>query len=165
MDVKTIEDLYRYNRWANSRVLDSVSTLTRDQFVSTIPSSYPSVRETLVHVLRGEWLWLRRWKGASPTKAFNQHDFPDASALRSRWTEVQTEEVDFLRSLTVDRLSTVVRYVNIDGQPWEYPLWKQMVHVVNHSSYHRGQAATLLRQLGVKPPPTDFLVFYDETVE
>jgi hypothetical protein len=38
-----------------------------------------------------------------------------------------------------------------------------MVHVVNHSSYHRGQVTTLLRQLGTEAVSTDFLVYYDES--
>ena len=37
-----------------------------------------------------------------------------------------------------------------------------MTHVVNHSSYHRGQVTTLLRQLGAEPVGTDFLSYYDE---
>jgi uncharacterized damage-inducible protein DinB len=37
-----------------------------------------------------------------------------------------------------------------------------MYHVVNHSTYHRGQVATMLRQLGTRPLPTDLLVFDDE---
>jgi len=37
-----------------------------------------------------------------------------------------------------------------------------MVHVVNHSTYHRGQITTLLRQLGAEPVDTDFLVYYAE---
>jgi uncharacterized damage-inducible protein DinB len=37
-----------------------------------------------------------------------------------------------------------------------------MQHVVNHSSYHRGQVVTLLRQLGKTPPATDFLIYFDE---
>lgn len=47
------------------------------------------------------------------------------------------------------------------GEAWQYPLWQMMQHVVNHSSYHRGQVATLLRQLGAEPAPTDFLLFFD----
>lgn len=47
-------------------------------------------------------------------------------------------------------------------ESWEYPLWRQMYHVVNHSGYHRGQLATLLRQLGARPLPTDFLLFHDQ---
>ena len=55
-----------------------------------------------------------------------------------------------------------MRYVNLRGETWEYALWQQMLHVVNHASYHRGQVVTMLRQLGAPPPTTDFLVFYDE---
>ena len=36
-----------------------------------------------------------------------------------------------------------------------------MIHLLNHQSYHRGQVATLLRQLGLKPPQVDFLVAHD----
>jgi uncharacterized damage-inducible protein DinB len=89
-------------------------------------------------------------------------DYADAGAIRSRWTEVQAEHADFLRTLDEAALSRDVRYVNLRGETWEYALWKQMLHVVNHSSYHRGQAVTMLRQLGRTPPSTDLLVFYDE---
>ena len=37
-----------------------------------------------------------------------------------------------------------------------------MRHVVNHSTYHRGQLATQLRQLGHTPPNTDFIRFLRE---
>jgi uncharacterized damage-inducible protein DinB len=55
-----------------------------------------------------------------------------------------------------------VQYVNLHGQTYRYPLWREMYHVVNHSTYHRGQLTTMLRQLAARPIPTDFLVFHDE---
>ena len=79
-----------------------------------------------------------------------------------RWSEVEAEQRAFVESLTTERLLSPVRYVNLQGESWEYPLWRQMVHVVSHSGYHRGQLATLLRQLGAKPLPTDFLLFHDQ---
>jgi uncharacterized damage-inducible protein DinB len=162
MDLKTLDELYRYNRWANLRVLDSALTLTREEFVQTIPSSFPSVRDTLVHVLWAEWIWLQRWKGQSPTANFLPADYSDAAAVRARWTEVEDGQQEFIRSLDESALARNVRYVNLRGETWEYALWKQMLHVLNHSTYHRGQAATMLRQLGRTPPSTDLLVFYDE---
>jgi uncharacterized damage-inducible protein DinB len=33
--------------------------------------------------------------------------------------------------------------------------------VVNHSTYHRGQAASMLRQMGIAPAATDLLRYYD----
>jgi uncharacterized damage-inducible protein DinB len=162
MDLKTIDDLYRFNQWANSRILESALTLGREEFVKTIPSSFPSLRDTLVHMLWAEWIWLERWRGHSPTVVFLPGDYSDAGALKSRWGELHAEQREFLRTLEEPALDRNVRYVNVRGETWEYPLWKQMLHVVNHSSYHRGQAATMLRQLGLTPPATDFLVFYDE---
>jgi len=162
MDLERLDDLYRYNQWANTRILDAAVPLSREEFVSPIPSSFPSVRDTLVHVLWAEWIWLQRWKGESPKVVFLAGDYSDAGAIRSRWIELQAEQADFFRSLDAAALTRTVRYVNLRGETWEYPLWKQMLHVVNHSSYHRGQAATMLRQLGRTPPSTDLLVFYDE---
>ena len=162
MDTQRMGELYRYNAWAARRILDAASALTREQFVVTIPSSYPSIRDTLVHVLWAEWIWLARWNGSFPKTVFDPHDFPDARALNARWAEHQAEQMAFVGALSEDLLARVVRYVNTRGETWEYELWKQMLHVVNHSSYHRGQVVTMLRQLGAPPPTTDFLVYYDE---
>jgi uncharacterized damage-inducible protein DinB len=38
-----------------------------------------------------------------------------------------------------------------------YPLWRMMMHLINHQSYHRGQVTTLLRQMGIAAPMVDFL--------
>jgi SAM-dependent methyltransferase len=74
----------------------------------------------------------------------------------------EIEQRAFLEAVTAERLLMVVRYVNVKGQTWQYPLWRQMYHVVNHSTYHRGQLTTMLRQLGARPIETDLLVFDDE---
>ena len=37
-----------------------------------------------------------------------------------------------------------------------------MVHIANHSTYHRGQVTTLLRQLGAKAVSTDYIFFVRE---
>lgn len=162
IDVRIIRELYRYNHWANARVFDAVSGLTREEFAKDLNGSYGSVRETLTHVVWAEWIWLQRWKGSSPQTIFQVTDFPRQDDLRARWSEVVIGQRDFVEVLTPERLLAVVSYVNLQGQRWQYPLWREMYHVVNHSSYHRGQVTTMLRQLGARPVPTDFLVFHDE---
>jgi uncharacterized damage-inducible protein DinB len=76
--------------------------------------------------------------------------------------ELKAEQQTFLVGVAVERLRAVVAYVDLQGQTWRYPLWRQMYHVVNHSTYHRGQLTTMLRQLQTVPVATDFLVFHDE---
>lgn len=161
MDVKSVQALYEYNRWANLRIFHCVSGLTADQFARDMGSSFPSIRDTLVHIVSAEWGWLERWRGRSPRSLWNPADFCDARALEKRWAEVESDQAQFVRELDQELLGKVITYVNLRGESWAYPLWQQMVHVVNHSTYHRGQITTLIRQVGAKPIATDFLIFYD----
>ncbi len=161
MNKSDIHLLYEYDRWANARMLDAVSRLTAEQFTADFSSSFRSVRDTLTHLLWAEWIWLRRWKGTSPTTMFNPADFPDLAALRAKWAEVETELTGFVEQLTDESLASRIAYTNTKGERREYPLGQLMQHVVNHSSYHRGQITAFLRQLGAEAVATDFLVFMD----
>jgi len=161
MDKKDIQLLYEYNRWANSTTLDASVKLTEEQFTKDLSSSYRSVRDTLAHILGAEWIWLKRWNGASPKALLNPLDFPDLNSLRARWAEVERAQVTFISGVTDQSLESAVTYLNTKGEEWTYPLGQMMQHVVNHSTYHRGQVATMLRQLGAEPVPTDLLIFFD----
>ena len=162
MDIEDFRTLYAYNRWANRRVTTAARPLGIEDFTRDVGASHGSVRGTLVHILWGEWVWLQRWRGDSPTQVFTPEQFPDAAALEARWTIIEREQQAFVERLTEQRLNTLVAYHNLQGQRWEYLLRHMMQHVVNHSSYHRGQVVAFLRQLGHTPPATDFLVFFDE---
>ena len=162
IDPPTIQGLYRYNAWANSRVLDAVSGLDQEAFTRDLGSSYPSVRDTLLHLVSAEWIWLERWKGVSPKAMLHASDFPNFDAVSARWSAVEREQRSFVDAVTEEQLPAVVRYVNLKGEASQYPLWRQMAHVVNHSTYHRGQLTTMLRQLGARPVSTDLLMFDDD---
>lgn len=162
IDVPAIQELYRYNGWANGRMFEAVSNLTPEAFSRDLGSSYPSARDMLLHIVWAEWIWLQRWKGLSPHSVWQAADYPDLDALRARWSDVEIEQGAFLDAINRERLVAVVRYLNLQGETWQYPLWRTMYHALNHSSYHRGQLTTMLRQLGARALPTDFLVFHDE---
>jgi len=162
MDLTHIQELYRYNQWANERAFDAVCSLTVNDFTRDLGNSFSSVRDTLTHIVWAEWIWLQRWKGTSPQYVFDATTFPHVNALKARWLEVKDEQHTFLGDVPTERLRAVVAYVNLQGQTWRYPLWRQMYHVVNHSTYHRGQHTTMLRQLQMVPVNTDFLTFHDE---
>ena len=55
-----IRELYAYNEWANKRMFDAVQRLSPDEFGREIKSSFPSVRETMQHMISAEWIWLSR---------------------------------------------------------------------------------------------------------
>ena len=156
-----ISKLFTYNRWANARTLEPVSKLTAEEYGRTLGGSFPSVSETLAHIYAAEWIWLERWQGRSPRGLPAAQEVANLVALREKWKAVEAGQSAFLAAITEARMAEVVSYANVRGETWSYPLGEMLVHLVNHSTYHRGQIATMLRQLGTSPEPTDYLLFLD----
>jgi uncharacterized damage-inducible protein DinB len=161
--------LHEYDRWANHRILRAASALTPEQFTRGLGGGFRSVRDTLMHIIEGEWGWLQYWKELSPgpgflpdlwTRAdalFNPAAFPDIAAVQSKWAEVEKEQAEF-----VNRVSTQFLEKVFPVRSRQISLAHLMQHLVNHSTYHRGQIALMLRQLDAEPQATDFHVFLAE---
>ena len=162
LELNNILQLYDYNHWAGRRTLTAARALADDDFLRPMGNSFSSVRDTLTHILGAEWIWLERWQGRSPKASLDPSNFPTVQSLESRSETVERDQMLFIEALTSQQLREELAYINLRGQRYSYPLWQQLVHVVNHSSYHRGQITTLLRQLGAEAVSTDFLVYFDE---
>ena len=163
IELPTVRELYAYNRWAHERTLAMADGLSERELTQDMGHSHGSVAGTLVHMMWAEWIWLRRWKGESPRVVFKVEDYPGVASIRTRWDEIWTEQAAFLECLTPPKLSEPLAYVNVKGERWEYPLWQELLQIVNHGTYHRGQVVSLVRQCGKPAVPTDLLVFYDES--
>jgi uncharacterized damage-inducible protein DinB len=115
-----IQLLYEYGRWANNRVLQAASTLSAEEFTRDLGGSFRSVRDTLVHIVSGEWGWLTYWKEPSPNSAFvtdlwtqqkalfNPNAFPDLGAVQLKWAEVKREQVEFVNRVTNESLGRML---------------------------------------------------------
>ena len=77
MTPEEIRQLFDYNAWANERSLQATAQLSDEQFVKPLGSSFSSVRDTLVHICSGEWVWLERCCGHTPSA------FPDLSSIQT----------------------------------------------------------------------------------
>jgi len=160
MMLQDIFTLYEYNRWANGRALDVAEKLDPAALMKDLKSSFPSVRDTLAHILGAEWVWLRRWSGESPTKLRAASEFPTVASLRAAFLGLDKERGVFLVSLSEERLQHSFDYRDLAGNPMRLVLAQSLQHVVNHGTYHRGQVTTMLRQLGAPPVSTDMSRFY-----
>ena len=152
--------LYDYNAWATHRTLEACAALSNEQFTRPLGSSFSSVRDTLAHILEVEWLWLERWRGCSQPMMAALDTYPDLASIRARWVVVERELVGFVCGLSPDDLLRVHSYCNTKGTPYLNPLGEMLQHLLNHSTYHRGQVTTLLRQLGAPAVSTDLIGFY-----
>jgi uncharacterized damage-inducible protein DinB len=158
---EVIRSLYRYNDWANQRILEASARLTPAQLVEGGGASFDSIRDTLVHTMGAQWLYLERWQGRSPQALPDASDFPDLAAIRTRWERIERDTQGFVAAVTEADLTRVVAYLNTRGERWAYPLWQQMIHQVNHATQHRSEAAVMLTKLGCSPGMLDLLYFVD----
>ncbi len=159
MNRESLRDLYDYNTWANKKTLDSLDPLTTEALTSPMGGSFASIRDTLVHIIGAEWIWWQRCIGERPKGLLDPAEFPGVAAFQARWPEIDN---GFSSVINGGDLSEDITYINRHGNQYTYSLGKILVHVVNHSSYHRGQIVTLLRQIGAKPEATDYLLWIDE---
>jgi uncharacterized damage-inducible protein DinB len=169
MNKEDILLLYEYDRWANNRVFSSLATLTREQFVRNLNGSFPSVRDTALHILAGEWNWLGYWKAPSHDAGilaelhrqreilFRPEAFPDLAAVWRKWLEIEREQIEFIDRLTDESLRRTY-----PARDTHLSLAHLLQHVANHSTYHRGQISLMMRQLAAEPVATDFHVFLAE---
>ena len=157
MNVDYFRRLFSYTEWANARFLECVRGLSEEQFTQHIPSSFPTIRDTLGHMVFAEWLWLQRWKGESPTSRPEWTKEPSLETLETQLRAVERERTELVDSLTDEDVRREFPYRNMAGEPYSALLGELMAHVVNHGTYHRGQLTTMLRQVGATPPSTDLV--------
>jgi len=159
MDTAELNDLIGYDEWANARLVTALREVSDDVFTAPVASSFGSLRDTFAHIVSAEWIWLRRWKGDSPTTPAGWLGSGSRAELLAELAALEKERAEFLASLPAGGLQASLTYRTLNGQEHANRLCDLIRHVVNHSTYHRGQAATQMRQLGLHPPSTDFVLY------
>ncbi len=143
--------LYQYNQWATTRVLKCIAAQKVDN---------EKILSLMGHVLAAQFLWLHRIKGlpAPDVKLWGSYSLQDLNSMHEK---ISQQWLNFVES--TEQFDRMLSYSNYTGQPFTNNVETIMIHLVNHSSYHRAQVAMLLRQLGYEPVNTDFIT-YDRVI-
>jgi hypothetical protein len=83
--------------------------------------------------------------------------YPNVAAVQLKWAEVEEEQTEFVNRVTTESLETMLPF-----RKTQVRLAHLMQHLANHSTYHRGQIALMMRQLNAEPLATDFHLFLVE---
>ncbi len=143
--------LYKYNAWSNERVMQCLTKQTVvDEKILTL----------MGHIVAAQFLWLHRIKGlpAPNVKLWGAYTFEQ---LQEMVPEAGRQWIEFVES--TDNFDRELTYRNYVNEPYTNNVETIMIHLVNHSSYHRAQIALLLRQKGYEPVNTDFIT-YDRVI-
>ena len=162
MTLAELRDHLDFNEWANKRTFGAAATLSVDDLTRDLKSSFPSIRDTLAHMVGGEWVWFTRWTGESPTTFPEWTRTDTLDDLIARLATIEAQRRVWFDRLSEDDLARRYPYRLFNGTEDAQPLSELILHVVNHASYHRGQIATMMRQVGAKPVGTDRITYTRE---
>ena len=162
MNHKYLTELLDYHYWAQERIYEAVAPLSPEEFTRNLGNSFPSIRDTLVHIHFAECLWYARWQN-EPLPAPAAEAFPDLASVRTASSAHEVRMRALLERLGQDGINQSLDYTSrLDGKDHRSLFWQMFKHVINHGTYHRGQITMMLRQLEAKPVGTDLILFYWE---
>lgn len=143
--------MFKFNEWATREIARSVEKYFDDE----------KIKSLLSHIVAAEHLWLNRVLQnniyISPWKIYSLQECVDESVkLTKKW-------INLLESCDEAKLRERIEYINSKGEKFSNNIKDIAIHIVNHSSYHRGQIAQVLKQRGGTPVLTDY-IHYQRTL-
>jgi uncharacterized damage-inducible protein DinB len=160
MNVSDFNLLFDFNSWANARTRQAVESLPEEKLYVDMKNSFGSIHDTLFHIVVAEDIWLQRLQGAERGIFMKQEEYPAYAAVTEKWNDVEKQFSQFLETVTEEYLLQDLVFYTQKGEKVSQKVWMSLQHLVNHSSYHRGQITTLVRQAGGTPVATDLIFFY-----
>lgn len=154
-------DLASYNIWANYKAIEWLQQITDAQWEQVVTSSFGSVRQTALHIASAEKIWIDFWT-KDPAPVFISNTFTGTKQeLMAIWEKASTGMKDFLTTYPSHDLMEPVTFRYPRGGEAQLPFVHTFSHIINHSTYHRGQLVTLLRQVGfTNMSSIDLATFY-----
>ncbi len=147
-----------YNVWANKRIAEILKGIDSKLLDKEVTSSFPSLRKTVYHIWDAEYIWLRRLQGESIS--YWPSERLGAETAIDGFLEVSGELLDIVRHNDDEWLNEVCENTNLKGDRFVQPKFQVLMHVLNHSTFHRGQLVTILRNLGVSELVSTDLITY-----
>jgi uncharacterized damage-inducible protein DinB len=149
-----------YHVWANSLMANCILALEPELHTQPVPSSFPSVHATLLHMWDAESIWWQRMKLLEqivrPSENFNGSTDAVIKGLLGSSKQWQK----WVQDAQPHMLEHAFIYQNSKREKFKQPVHQVLLQVFNHGTYHRGQLVTMLRQLGItKIPQTDFIAW------
>lgn len=155
-----------YNAWANARIYEAASALSKEEFGRDTGAFFKSMRGTLNHILVADRIWLKRFTGEGTAPATLDTilyiDFPKLRVAR----EAEDKRLaDWIGSLGEKAVAGRFTYMTVtDMRTVSQRLAPALSHLFNHQTHHRGQAHTILTVLGKEAPSLD-LIYFQRTEE
>ena len=149
------------NAWSNLRLQRACAALDDAEFAAPRTGFFPSLKDTLNHIVTVDWLYVDALERAVAGRPVNPAaarffeppaPFATCATLAPAQREVDRRLIALCAGLT--DLSPTVSIQRADHVQRE-PLVRVLAHLFQHQIHHRGQAHAMLAGTSVKPPQLD----------
>jgi uncharacterized damage-inducible protein DinB len=163
VSLEVLQQHIDYNIWASRRLLHAVSGLSAEELSHDFSTADKTILGTLAHLYVAEKNWLARMQEGTAAIQNRTTEDNQLQTLLPKWTEEQNNWKIWVSQLPPEAPDQAMEYLDLQGRRWAQPLWQILLHVVNHSTHHRGQISGFVRALGKTPPPLDYIAFVRES--
>jgi uncharacterized damage-inducible protein DinB len=154
-----VQLMAEYNQWMNDKLYACATELSEEQLLADRGAFFKSVHGTLKHLMWADGLWLSRFLGTSGGAAVSNLENMDLAAMTQHRVELDAAILKWAHGVDAAWLDQPLTWFSsLYQQTFSMAGWSAVTHFFNHQTHHRGQATTLLMQLGIDPGVTD-LVF------
>jgi len=163
--MQRLEMLARYKAWADKRLHATLAGVPKTDLAAPSPIFAGSILRTLNHVHLMDEVWKSHLLGVPHNLTTrNPEATSPLSELRGAQREIDAWYIDYAAAMTPDACNDVVHFTFIGGGDGALRREDIVLHVVNHTTYHRGHVTAMLNQMGVvQPQATDLPVFLRDT--
>lgn len=152
-----------YHVWANKKVLQLLPELTAADWNKPLGGSFPTMRALYQHIIEADYRWLQRWKGVPFAETPAEMVVDGYDSLQTLWLPLLEEQVAETKKRMPGGAEEPVHFITGKGLHVTQPFWQTLYQVVNHGTYHRGQAVNMLRMLDKQAVGTDIFLFFRES--
>lgn len=160
-----IQNLVRYNTWANTRYSKWIESLPIGDLDKEVNSSYNTLTKTLGHIIDAQQFWTLFLKDVIYTSYQWNNCKAYSPIFFTAFMESTIQFEECCNSFTESDLQEKRKF----DTPWavnELSLSNYIIHTINHNSYHRGQIVTISHQLGHTDniPHSEYSFYMSENV-
>ena len=143
-----LQEKIQYNQWANSSMIEWLREQSADLYTQEVVSSFSSLNKVLHHMVDAETYYLSILTGQ---EASYEEELP-TEAVFDLLQEVDKQLLTWFQDQEPNLVATEI---SLKRSPYveTYTVATLITHLINHSTYHRGQVVAMRHQLGIPTPP------------
>ena len=148
MDVELLKELARYQVWADGEHWKAIHENAK-------VAADPEIRKRLNHIVAAYEMLRKLARGETPGARGKERE-----SIEEIQEAMQTAHAGMAEAVGSADLERMIALPRGPKGPFEAPAGVLLLQALMHSQHHRGQNGSRMRELGVTPPMTDYVIWY-----